>query len=110
MDVVSSIASRIRITNQALSIIWFITILICMIIKVKNPFKNVVRYLACVSGLLISIVQFILVTWVPININSDIYSKFVISGATVTILAAILSVPNVRQLKKSATSNPDTPS
>ena len=109
MDVVGSIASRIRSANLVFSITWFVTILICMFWKVKNPFKNVVRYLACISGLLISIAHFILVTRFSINIDSDIYTKFIISGGAVTILAVILSIPNVRQIKKSRTSNPDPP-
>jgi hypothetical protein len=83
------IETRMRITNQVLSILWLIASLACLFGKIKNPFVNASRYLMCMLTVLISIGHFIYVTLVPYDYTSGIYRNLVLVN-TVAVMVTMM--------------------
>ncbi|MGA9396990.1 MAG: hypothetical protein WBV22_01915 [Anaerolineaceae bacterium] len=94
------IATRMRITNQVLSILWLIASMICLFGKIKNPFVNAARYLTCILGIIISIGHFVYVTLVPYDYNSGIYRNLVLVNTVAVMVALMIWAGGMNRLRR----------
>jgi hypothetical protein len=101
------IETRMRITNQVLSILWLIASLSCLFGKIKNPFVNASRYLMCILTVLISIGHFVYVTLVPYDYTSGIYRNLVLVNTVAVMVTLMIWAGGMNRLRRKRSSRTD---
>jgi hypothetical protein len=101
------IETRMRITNQVLSILWLIASLTCLFGKIKNPFVNASRYLICILAVLISIGHFVYVTLVPYDYTSGIYRNLVLVNTIAVMVTMMIWAGGMSRLRRKRLSKTD---
>jgi hypothetical protein len=94
------IATRMRITNQVLSMLWLVASMICLFGKIKDPFVNAARYLMVILGVFISIGHFIYVTLVPYDYNSGIYRNLVLVNTVAVMVTLMIWAGGMNRLRR----------
>jgi hypothetical protein len=101
------IETRMRITNQVLSILWLIASLTCFFGKIKNPFVNASRYLMCILAVLISIGHFVYVTLIPYDYTSGIYRNLVLVNTVAVMVTLMIWAGGMNRLRRKRPSRTD---